>query len=143
MRPPEDLSLPTGTRYNERNERREGNAVIVYGIRNCDTCRKALKWLDAAGIDHRFHDFRKDGLTEEELARWLAAIDRQLLINRRGTTYRQLDAADKAALDGADPSAILLAQPTLMKRPIFVSDGKYLVGFGDKEKAVLKDWAAA
>ena len=115
--------------------------MIMYGIKNCDTCRKAMKWLDEAGIAYRFHDFRKDGLAPGELAKWLAAVDRDVLINRRGTTYRQLDDKAKAALEGAEPAAVLLGAPTLMKRPIFACEGAYLVGFGDAQKAVLKDLA--
>ncbi|WP_334128995.1 Spx/MgsR family RNA polymerase-binding regulatory protein [Sneathiella sp.] len=115
--------------------------MIVYGLKNCDTCRKALKWLAEEGIPHRFHDVRKDGLVAEELARWLAAIDRNLLINRRGTTYRQLGDAEKAVLEGEDPAALLLTQPAVIKRPIFSKDGRYLVGFGEAEKATLKEWA--
>lgn len=115
--------------------------MIMYGIKNCDTCRKALKWLQAEGIDSEFIDLRADGLPPEELAHWLAAIDRNVLINKRGTTYRQLDDVEKAALEGDDPSAAILAQPTLLKRPIFSDNGRYLVGFKEPEKEMLKSWA--
>lgn len=114
--------------------------MIVYGLKNCDTCRKALAWLAAEGIPHRFHDVRKDGLSAEELARWLQAIDRSLLINRRGTTYRGLDAAAKAVLEGDDPAPLLLTEPAVIKRPIFSHAGEYIVGFGDAEKAAIKAW---
>ena len=115
--------------------------MIMYGIKNCDTCRKALKWLEAEGIDCQFHDLRADGLPGDELEKWLAAIDRDVLINKRGTTYRQLDDAAKAALEGADPSAEIMARPTLLKRPIFSHNGQYLVGFKEPEKEMLKRWA--
>ena len=114
----------------------------MYGIKNCDSCKKALKWLAAEGIDCRFHDFRSDGLEAETLDRWLAAIDRDILINRRGTTYRQLDEAQKDELAGENPAKLLLAMPTLMKRPVFDLGGSYLVGFTDREKAALKEAAA-
>ncbi|WP_340149889.1 Spx/MgsR family RNA polymerase-binding regulatory protein [uncultured Sneathiella sp.] len=113
----------------------------IYGIKNCDTCKKAIKWLKDEGIDCQFHDLRADGLSEEELARWLAAIDSDILINKRGTTYRQLDDAAKAELGGANPAKQLLAAPTLLKRPIFAKDGQYLVGFKEPEKATLREWA--
>ena len=114
----------------------------IYGIKNCDTCKKAIKWLKDEGIDYQFHDLRADGLSEEELARWLFAIDRDILINKRGTTYRQLDDAAKNELEGANPAKQLLAAPTLIKRPIFAKDGRYLVGFKEPEKATLREWAA-
>ncbi|MBO0334670.1 Spx/MgsR family RNA polymerase-binding regulatory protein [Sneathiella sp. CAU 1612] len=116
--------------------------MIMYGIKNCDTCRKALKWLEAEGISCQFHDMRGDGLPPEELAQWLDSIDRAILVNKRGTTYRQLDEAAKAALDGDDPSAEIIAQPTLLKRPIFAHKGTYLVGFKEPEKETLRKWGA-
>lgn len=117
--------------------------MIMYGIKNCDTCRKALKWLANEGIDCRFHDFRKDGLEAETLDRWLSAIDPDVLINRRGTTYRKLDDEHKNELDGEGCAAVLLAQPTLMKRPIFEIGGRYVVGFADEQKSALKQLATA
>ena len=114
----------------------------MYGIKNCDTCRKAIKWLEAEGIDCQFHDLRADGLPKTELEKWLAAIDRDVLINKRGTTYRKLDDAAKAALESSDPSAEILAQPTLLKRPIFSHNYQYLVGFKEPEKETLKSWAS-
>lgn len=115
--------------------------MIMYGIKNCDTCRKAIKWMEVEGINCRFHDLRVDGLPEAELEKWLGAIDRNILINKRGTTYRQLDDAAKATLEGPNPSAEILAQPTLLKRPIFSHNGQYLVGFKEPEKETLKSWA--
>ncbi|MDF2367326.1 Spx/MgsR family RNA polymerase-binding regulatory protein [Sneathiella sp.] len=112
----------------------------MYGIKNCDTCRKALKWLQAEGIDCRFHDLRADGLPGAELEKWLSAFDRDTLVNKRGTSYRQLDDAAKAALAGDDPTAEIIAQPTLLKRPIFSHNGRYLVGFKEPEKETLKSW---
>ncbi|MZR30822.1 Spx/MgsR family RNA polymerase-binding regulatory protein [Sneathiella litorea] len=114
----------------------------MYGIKNCDTCRKALKWLKEEGIDCDFHDLRADGLPAAELTKWLAAIDRNILINKRGTTYRQLDSAAKAVLEEDDPAAIILTLPTLLKRPIFSHNDRYLVGFKEPEKETLKEWAA-
>jgi len=116
--------------------------MIMYGIKNCDTCRNALKWLKKEGIDCHFHDLRTDGLPAEELARWLASIDHDILINKRGTTYRQLNEAAKESLSAVDPSMQILEAPTLLKRPIFSHEGRYLVGFKNPEKTMIKEWAS-
>ncbi|TNE34541.1 MAG: arsenate reductase [Alphaproteobacteria bacterium] len=112
--------------------------MIIYGIRNCDTCRKALKWLEEEGIEHRFHDFRKDGLAQEKVAGWLRTAGADILVNRRGTTYRKLADDEKAALDGPGAAALLTAQPTLMKRPVFETASGLVIGFKDTEKAALR-----
>ncbi|MCR9212482.1 MAG: Spx/MgsR family RNA polymerase-binding regulatory protein [Proteobacteria bacterium] len=111
--------------------------VTVFGIKNCDTCRKALKWLETEGLSHEFHDFRKDGLTIEEVSNWLKNIDREILINKRGTTYRKLQPNEKKELDSESPEGLLLIQPTLFKRPIFKIGEQFIVGFKDAEKAAL------
>lgn len=100
----------------------------VYGIRNCDTVRAALKWLDAHGVPHCFHDFRKDGLEEVELRRWLASDQAALLVNRRSATWRGLSDEQKAAA-GDDPAPLLLEHPTLIKRPV-ITDGESVVSVG-------------
>lgn len=111
--------------------------VTVYGIKNCDTCKKALKWLESEGLSHEFHDFRKDGLSMEDVSTWLKKIDRETLINKRGTTYRKLGPPEKDVLDGSSPEELLLSQPTLLKRPIFKIGDQFVVGFKDAEKATL------
>ena len=111
----------------------------IYGIKNCDTCRKAIKWLDEEGVEFQFHDFRRDGLDKETVDTWLAAIDRTILINKRGTTYRQLNDDEKEQLDGPNPAALLMAAPTLFKRPIFENNGRYVVGFKDAEKDAVEE----
>ena len=100
----------------------------VYGIRNCDTVRAALKWLDARGVPHTFHDFRKDGLDEAELRRWLASDHAALLVNRRSATWRGLSDEQKSAA-GEDPAPLLLEHPTLVKRPV-ITDGVSVVSVG-------------
>ena len=100
----------------------------VYGIRNCDTVRAALKWLDARDVPHSFHDFRKDGLDETELRRWLASDHAARLVNRRSATWRGLSAEQKAAA-GEDPAPLLLEHPTLIKRPV-ITDGTSVVSVG-------------
>jgi arsenate reductase len=100
----------------------------VYGIRNCDSCRAALKYLQTRNVPHTFHDFRADGLQEELLAGWLASSHREYLLNKRSTTWRQLSDAEKQAAE-SDPMALLLANPTLIKRPV-ITDGETILDVG-------------
>lgn len=115
--------------------------MIMYGIKNCDTCNKALKWLEQQGIQHQYHDLRKDGFDQETARAWLSKIDHNLLINKRGTTYRNLDDSQKEILDSGDQTPLLAELPTLMKRPIFKLSGGYLVGFKDEQKARIEEYA--
>lgn len=103
--------------------------VTIYGIRNCDTMKKARAWLDAAGIAHRFHDYRADGLDPALLANWVAELGWEALINRSGTTFRKLPEAEREGLDSARASALMLAQPGMIRRPLLDIDGALLVGF--------------
>ncbi|MEK9645582.1 MAG: ArsC family reductase [Alphaproteobacteria bacterium] len=113
-------------------------ALVVYGIKNCDTCRKALQWLKAEGIKHRFHDFRADGLDAADLARWADAAGWETLLNRRGTTWRKLPDADKDEVDAGKATKLMEANPTLIKRPLFDRGGSdVIVGFGGAEQAAL------
>ena len=106
--------------------------LTVYGIKQCDTCRKALKWLAAQDIEYHFHDFRVDGLQPEILAAWMVSPFAELLVNRRSTTWRQLS-DDQRQLTGDGLLALLLEQPTLIKRPVFVTDEIIAVGFKPRE----------
>ena len=106
--------------------------ITVYGIKQCDTCRKALKWLDGQGIEHRFHDFRSDGLAAELLQDWLGSPYADKLVNRRSTTWRQLTEQQRQ-LEGGELVALLLDHPTLIKRPVFVRDEIIAIGFNPKE----------
>ncbi|MEJ8811152.1 ArsC family reductase [Variovorax ureilyticus] len=93
--------------------------TTLYGITNCDTVKRARTWLDAHGVAYRFHDFKKDGVPEAELARWLESPGWEALVNRRGTTWRRLDDATRAAVvDAPSARAVLLAHPSLIKRPV-------------------------
>ena len=93
--------------------------IALYGIANCDTVKKARQWLDAHHLPHQFHDFKKLGVPQEELQDWLAACGWQTLLNRRGTTWRQLDTATQAAVtDAASAAALMQAQPSVIKRPV-------------------------
>lgn len=108
-------------------------ALTLYGIPNCDTVKKARRWLDAAGVPHAFHDFRKDGLDAAKLQFWIDAIGWEKLLNKAGTTFRQLPDADKAALDTGKAKALMLAQPAMIKRPVVETDDGVSVGFSADE----------
>lgn len=109
----------------------------VFGIPNCDTVKKARAWLAGRGADYVFHDFKKQGVPEAALDAWLAAAGWEALVNRRGTTWRGLDEATRAAVTGAASArAVLLANPSLIKRPVVAwDDGEITVGFD------AADWA--
>lgn len=112
--------------------------ITIYGIPNCDTCRKARKWLTAGGLEHRFHDFRKDGLQGDKVSAWSAAVGWEKLLNRRGTTWRQLPESAKTEVSETSAIALMTENPTLIKRPVF-EDGKNIyVGFDSKVQQSLK-----
>lgn len=111
--------------------------ITLYGLKNCDTCRKALKWLDAQGIAHRFHDIRADGLGPDQISAWTSALGWEAVLNRRSTTWRQLGEAERAGLDEARAVALMAAHPTLIKRPVIDTDGGFLVGFTKETEAEL------
>lgn len=107
--------------------------VIVYGIPNCDTVKKARVWLAENGVDFAFHDYKKSGIDAAHVARWCAAAGWDKVLNRAGTTFKKLPDADKADLDQAKAVALMIAQPSMIKRPIVeLSDG-LLVGFKPDE----------
>lgn len=110
--------------------------LTVYGIKQCDTCRKALKWLGGQGITHRFHDFRVDGLDASMLKSWLESPFADKLVNRRSTTWRQLN-DEQRGFAGEDLLNLLLQHPTLIKRPVFVNDSIIAVGFKPNELTEL------
>lgn len=104
--------------------------VTLYGLKSCDTCRKARAWLDARGIPFRFHDFRSDGLEASVLERLEAAAGWETLLNRRGTTWRGLSESERANPTRETAFALMLANPALIKRPVLVAGERILVGFG-------------
>ena len=97
--------------------------VTLYGIRNCDTMKKAFKWLEAEGVEYHFHDYRKDGVPEADLAAWCDALGWETLLNRAGTTFRKLTDAQKEGLDQAKAIALMVERPAMIKRPVLVKDG--------------------
>jgi arsenate reductase len=105
--------------------------ITVHGIPNCDTVKKARGWLTEHGVEHQFHDFKKQGVPEAALDRWLAAAGWETVINRKGTTWRQLDEGARARVtDAASARALALANPSVIKRPVVHwADGGITVGF--------------
>ena len=104
--------------------------MTLYGIPNCDTVKKSRAWFAARGVDIAFHDLRRDALDAEHLTRWLHALGAERLLNRSGTTWRKLGAdQQRAADDDATLIPLLLAQPTLIRRPVVEIDGKVTAGF--------------
>ena len=103
--------------------------VTIYGIKNCDTVKKARSWLEGRGVAHRFVDFRVDGLDPGDLARWKGAVGWEKLLNKASATFRGLSDADKAGLDGKKALVLMQAHPTLIKRPVLDVGGKITVGF--------------
>lgn len=104
-------------------------SLTLYGIRNCDTVKKARAWLEAHQIDYAFHDYRTAGLAADQLARWCDELGWEGLLNRAGTTFRKLPEADRQALDSSRAMALMLAQPAMIKRPVLDLGGSRLVGF--------------
>jgi arsenate reductase (glutaredoxin) len=106
-------------------------SVTLYGIPNCDTVKKARAWLDGQGMAYRFHDFRKDGVPQDRLADWSRSVGWDKLVNRQGMTWRKLDAAQQAVVrDDASAQALMLAQPSVIKRPVVEwPGGATTVGF--------------
>ncbi len=114
--------------------------ITLYGIPNCDTVKRARAWLAAQGTVHRFHDFKKAGLPADRLAAWVAALGWQTLLNRRGTRWRQLDAAAQAGVvDAASASALMQAHSSLVKRPVVEwTDGRITAGFDPDAWALMR-----
>jgi len=103
--------------------------LTLYGIPNCDTVKKARTWLGDHGVAYAFHDYKKAGADEASLRRWTSALGWETVLNRAGTTFRALPDADKANLDQDKAIALMLAQPSMIKRPIVEGDGVLVAGF--------------
>ena len=103
--------------------------TTIYGIKNCDTMKKARAWLDDHGVDYAFHDYKTEGVDQEQLKRWSGQVGWEVLLNRAGTTFKKLPEADKEGLNERKALALMLAQPSMIKRPVLETDAKLLVGF--------------
>jgi len=106
--------------------------ITLYGIKNCDTVKKARRWLDDNNQQYQFHDFRVDGLDSKKLSSWLTQIDKMSLLNKRSTTWRQLSDSDKENLSDSNVKKLLINNVTLIKRPILEFNKKIYTGFSDK-----------
>ena len=103
--------------------------TIIYGIKACDTMKKARTWLDDHGVKYAFHDYKTAGIDAASLARWSKQVGWETLLNRSGTTFRKLPEAQKADLDERKALALMLEQPSMIKRPVLVMGARILVGF--------------
>lgn len=103
--------------------------LTIYGIRSCDTMKKARAWFDDHGLACDFHDYKVKGIDRDRLADWVGQVGWETLLNRAGTTFRKLPEAQKQDLDAGKAMALMLAQPSMIKRPVLDVDGKLLVGF--------------
>ncbi|PID44481.1 MAG: ArsC family reductase [Proteobacteria bacterium] len=111
--------------------------VIIYGIKNCDTVKKARKFLDANNVDYTFHDFREDGLNPIQLAAWASELGWEALLNKRSTTWRNLPDETKANINEVLALAVMEDQPTLIKRPVLELSDRVVVGFNEQTYAEL------
>ena len=107
--------------------------ITLNGIPNCDTVKKARKWLEAQGIEHTFRDFKKAAPSADELGGWADTASWEALLNRRGTTFRKLDEGDKTDLTREKAIALMVQHPSLIKRPVLEHDGALLVGFTEDQ----------
>jgi arsenate reductase (glutaredoxin) len=104
--------------------------ITIYGIKNCETMKKARAWLDRRGVDYQFHDYKSDGIERDRLEGWCRKVGWETLLNRAGMTYRKLPDKDKAGIDAKKAVALMLAQPSMIKRPVLdLGKGNLLVGF--------------
>jgi arsenate reductase len=104
--------------------------ITIYGIKNCDTMKKARAWLDSHGVDYAFHDYKTAGIERDRLERWAKRVGWEILLNRAGTTFKKLADKDKQGLTENKAIALMLAQPSMIKRPVLdFGGGKILVGF--------------
>ena len=104
-------------------------SVTIYGIKNCDTMKKARSWLEGKGIAYGFHDYKASGIAREHVEQWVEKAGWETVLNRAGTTFKKLDDADKADLTAEKAVALMVAQPSMIKRPVLEADGKLIVGF--------------
>ena len=103
--------------------------TTLYGIKNCDTVKKARKWLELNGVDYRFHDMREDGIDQQQISSWIQQLGWETVVNKRSTSWKQLEPELRNGMDENAAIKAILANPTLVKRPLLDIDGNYTVGF--------------
>lgn len=111
--------------------------IIIHGIKNCDTVQRALRRLAEAGLAYRFHDFKTEGLPRELAQSWIDALGVDAVVNRKGTTWRKLDAPTRDGLTAGNAAALLAAQPSLAKRPVIAKEGWLHAGFAAADEAAI------
>jgi arsenate reductase len=104
-------------------------SITIYGIKNCDTMKKARAWLDERGVEYVFHDYKTAGIDRGKIESWVKEVGWEVLLNRAGTTFRKLPDKDKEGLTEAKAIKLMLAQPSIIKRPVLDIDGRLLAGF--------------
>ncbi len=114
--------------------------ITLYGIKNCDTVKKARKWLEDTGVEHRFHDFRKDGFDKALVERLASALGHEAMMNTRGTTWRKLPDDAKSDMNEAKAIDLMAAHDALIKRPVWERDGDYRLGFAAKDLDAFSAW---
>ena len=111
--------------------------IVVFGLSNCDSCRKALTWLKNQKIEYHFVDYRKNGLEESTLSNWIKDVGWENILNRRSLTWRDLSSEKKGGLTADSAKTLMLEFPTLIKRPVIETGGRVLIGFKEEQKAKL------
>lgn len=102
---------------------------VLYGIKNCDTVKKARKWLESEGIEYRFHDFREDGIDQQQVKNWVEELGWEVLVNKRSTSWKALDETARNTMNAASAENAIVAQPTLVKRPLLDTGNALHTGF--------------
>ena len=113
--------------------------ITLYGIPNCDTMKKARKWLDAHDVDYQFHNYKTDGVSGKKLESWVKQVGWESLLNRRGTTWRKLDDAEKEIVSEKSAVQLMLDYPSIIKRPVLEIGSQIIVGFSDSDYKQI-DW---
>jgi arsenate reductase (glutaredoxin) len=123
--------------FSRQRTRGTALSITIYGIKNCDTMKKARAWLDGHGVAYDFHDYKTAGIAKDKLKQWSDEVGWETLLNRAGTTFKKLPDADKEGLNERKALALMAAQPSMIKRPVLDLGGKLLVGF--KEDVYAKE----
>ncbi len=111
--------------------------IKLYGIANCDTMKKARKWLEKNNLEYEFHDYKKSGVPEKNLEQWVKEAGWEVVLNKRGTTWRKLDETIKSNINKNSAIAVMMENPSAIKRPVLESDNILLIGFKEDEYQVL------
>jgi arsenate reductase len=114
-------------------------SIAIYGIKNCETMKKARAWLDKKGLDYAFHDYKTAGIARDRLEGWASKVGWEALLNRAGTTFRKLPDGEKQDIDEAKAIALMVDQPSMIKRPVLEAGARLLVGFKPDQYADALD----